>query len=66
MLQVLTISFSMGHRNTPLDTHILRGKTVRLFYKWLNFIQNDASFLQMVQLYFKVGVPPHAHQGKKS
>jgi len=44
----------MGHRNTPLDTHILRGKTVRLFYKWLNFIQNDASFLQMVQLYFKV------------
>lgn len=56
----------MGHRNTPLDTHILRGKTVRLFYKWLNFIQNDASFLQMVQLYFKVGVPPHAHQGKKS
>jgi hypothetical protein len=33
-------SFSFRHKNTPLDDHIQRGKTVQLFYKRFDFFQN--------------------------
>lgn len=32
--------FSFRHKNTPLDNHIQRGKTVQPIYKRYNFILN--------------------------
>lgn len=48
-------SFSFRHKNTPLDNHIQRGKTVQLFYKRYDFISNPQCFI------IKINPTPPSH-----